>query len=225
MALGIVWRDSAPSINQSINRAKMPRQHNCCVPGCRNRHNCSGAAFLLGIFAFLVPPNDPKCLNCILQRTASKAEAHDWTVSTEMLWNRISSRLVFPPPLGERGLEFCRTHFLINVRHLEKVAAPNNYYPLPPVTEGWDSRILSNIRLWSPQVSVCIILFTFTMFATVSSRTFAAIFQHESNVRDADAITARAAVTGIDPHWEKAQNTHESDREEEVGEGAGYYPQ
>ena len=31
------------SIDQSINQAKMPRQYNCCVPGCTNSHNCSAA--------------------------------------------------------------------------------------------------------------------------------------------------------------------------------------
>ena len=50
------------SINQSINQAKMSSQYNCCVPGCTNSHNCSGVAFLLGICACPVPPNDPKCL-------------------------------------------------------------------------------------------------------------------------------------------------------------------
>ena len=31
-------------------------------PGCTNSHYCSGVAYLLGIFACSVPPNDPKCL-------------------------------------------------------------------------------------------------------------------------------------------------------------------
>ena len=30
-------------------QAKMPGQDNCCVPGCTNSHNCSGAAFLFSI--------------------------------------------------------------------------------------------------------------------------------------------------------------------------------
>ena len=59
MALGIVWRWD--SINQS-SKKKMPRQYNCCAPGCTNSHNCSVAAFLLAIFACPVSPNDPKRL-------------------------------------------------------------------------------------------------------------------------------------------------------------------
>ena len=43
-------------------QANMPHHYNCCVPGCTNNHNCSDAAFLLGIFACPVPANDPKCL-------------------------------------------------------------------------------------------------------------------------------------------------------------------
>ena len=34
-------------------QAEMPRQCNCCVPGCTNSHNCSNAAFLL--FLSLIP--------------------------------------------------------------------------------------------------------------------------------------------------------------------------
>ena len=37
-------------------QAKIPRQYNCCVPGCRSSHNYSGVAF----FACPVPPNDSK---------------------------------------------------------------------------------------------------------------------------------------------------------------------
>ena len=66
MALGILWRDRNQLIKQARKQArkpaKMPWQYNCCVPGCTNSHNCRGAAFLLGIFACLVSPNDPKCL-------------------------------------------------------------------------------------------------------------------------------------------------------------------
>ena len=60
MALGIVWRDRIQSIHQSSKSTAA--EYNCCVPGCTNNHNCSGAAFLLGVFACPVPPNDPKGL-------------------------------------------------------------------------------------------------------------------------------------------------------------------
>ena len=46
-----VWDrlEGQDSINRSINKVKMPRQYNCCVPGCTNSHNCCDAAFLLKI--------------------------------------------------------------------------------------------------------------------------------------------------------------------------------
>ena len=55
-ALGVVCRDTIER-----GQAKLPRQYNCCVPGCTNSHSCRGAAFLLGIFTCPVPPNDPEC--------------------------------------------------------------------------------------------------------------------------------------------------------------------
>ena len=36
----------------------MLRHYNCCVPGCTNSHNWSGAPFLLCIVTCLVPPNE-----------------------------------------------------------------------------------------------------------------------------------------------------------------------
>ena len=63
MALGIVWtRDRIQSTNPSIKQKSQRQLYNCCVPGCTNSHNRSGAAFLRRIFAYPVPPNDPKCL-------------------------------------------------------------------------------------------------------------------------------------------------------------------
>ena len=53
----------------------MPREYNCCVPGCTNSHNCTGAAFLL------VPPNDPKCL-CVADSDPTITTTTSTTTST-----------------------------------------------------------------------------------------------------------------------------------------------